>query len=208
MGIFLLTLMRPDTAGVHRRASMVIVELSPTASVTVTERGGARNAATAGMGVMSAAHAASTTATERSVVSAAVTRCGSAAGVPAGGRRATSGAALWEQMQDKTRISQDLGSPAARKEQSALVLCAYTKSMLARGASGSLPAKNDCVDTFSTSDWSVGSGCLTLGEPKLATARLGRGGPSSVNRSAPYRGCLRRRCLSGVRLFELPAHRV
>jgi len=40
---------------------MVIVELSPTAGVTVTERGGVRNAATAGMGGMSAAHAASTT---------------------------------------------------------------------------------------------------------------------------------------------------
>jgi len=35
----MLTLMRPDTAGVHRRARvMVIVELSPTAGVTVTER--------------------------------------------------------------------------------------------------------------------------------------------------------------------------
>ena len=181
MSIVLLTLMRPDTAGVHRRASMVIVELSPTAGVTVTERGWARNAATAETGVMSAAHAASTTATERSVVSAAVTRCGSAAGVPAGGRRATSGAALWEQMQDKTRISQDLGTPAARNEQSLRVLCAYKKAMLATGASGRLPAQNDSVDFFSTSDWSVGSRCLTLGEPKLATARLGRGVPSTTN---------------------------
>jgi len=40
------------------------------------------------------------------------------------------GTSLWEQMQDKTRISQDLGSPAARKEQSPLVLCAYTKSIV------------------------------------------------------------------------------
>jgi len=91
MGIVLFTLMRPDTAGVHRRARvMVIVELSPTAGVTVTERGGVRNAATAGMGGMSAAHAASTTATVRIVASAAMTRCGSAAGVPVGGKRETS----------------------------------------------------------------------------------------------------------------------
>ena len=62
MGIVLLTLMRPHTAGVHRRARvMVVVELSPTAGATVTERGEVRNAATAEMGGMSAAHAASTT---------------------------------------------------------------------------------------------------------------------------------------------------
>ena len=53
------------------------------------------------------------------------------------------------------------------------MLCAYKKAMLARGASGRLPAQNDCVDNFSTSDWSVGSGCLTIGDPKLATTRLG-----------------------------------
>jgi len=115
---------------------------------------------------------------------------------------------LWEQMQDKTQISQDLGTPAARKEQSQRVLCAYKKAMPARGASGRLPAQNDSVDTCSTSDWSVSSDCLTLGEPKLATARLGRGVPSSVNRSTPYRSCLLRRCVSCVSLFGLPAHRV
>jgi len=71
---------------------MIIVELSPTAGVTVTERGGVRHAATAGMGGISSAHAASTTATGRSVASATVTRCGSAAGVHSSGRRATSGA--------------------------------------------------------------------------------------------------------------------
>jgi len=53
---------------------MVIVELSSTAGVTVTERGGVRNAAAAGIAGMSAAQAASTTATVRSVASAAVTR--------------------------------------------------------------------------------------------------------------------------------------
>ena len=93
MGTVLLSLMRPDTAGVHRRARvMVIDELSPTAGVTVTERGGVRNGATAGMGGMSAAHAASTTVTVWSVPRASVTWCVTAAGVPAGGRRGTSGA--------------------------------------------------------------------------------------------------------------------
>jgi len=43
--------MRPDRAGVHRRASVVVlVELSQTAGVTVTERGGVPDAETAGDG--------------------------------------------------------------------------------------------------------------------------------------------------------------
>jgi len=71
---------------------MVIVELLPTAGVTVTQRGGVRNAATVGMVGVSPAHAASMTSTVRSVESAAVTRCGSTGGVRAGGTRATSGA--------------------------------------------------------------------------------------------------------------------
>jgi len=75
-------------------------------------------------------------------------------------------------MQDKTRISQDLGTPAARKEQSLRVLCAYKKAMLATGASGRLPAQNDSVDFFSTSDWSVGSRCLTFGSKGSLSWRL------------------------------------
>jgi len=45
-------------------------------------------------------------------------------------------------------LHQDLGTPAARKEQSPRVLCAYRMAMRARGASGRLPAQNDSVDTF------------------------------------------------------------
>jgi len=104
----------------------------------------------------------------------------SSARIPAGSSTVVS-QALWEQMQDKPRISQDLGTPAARKEQSPRVLCAYRRAMLATGASGLLPAQNDSVDCFSKSDWSVGSRCLTLGESKLATARLGRGVPTATN---------------------------
>jgi len=46
-------------------------------------------------------------------------------------------------MQDKTRIFDDLGTPAEKKEQSLRVLCAYKKAMLATGASGRLSAQND-----------------------------------------------------------------